>query len=177
MIKRILSKRERVILYATISVVIFSIAFNLFIAPVLRKNESLNKEIKITRTKLRKYLRLINQKQAILEKYNKFSSNLKLSEQQQDTVVSTLSELEKLANNTNIKIIEIRPQTPKISGSYKEIAIDLRAEGDMEGYLKFIYDIEHSLLSMTIKKLQLNSKPNSQALEGIFSISQISASQ
>jgi len=171
--QRILSNRERIILYTTIGVVIFSIVFNVLIAPFLKKNEDLNKEISFTRTKLKKYMRLLAQKDVIQEEYKKLSPSSELAEQE-NTIVSALSELETLAKNANIHIVDIRPQSAKSSDLYKEISVDLRAEGDMEGYLKFIYDIEHSLLSLTIKRLQLNVKPNSKVLEGIFTIQKLS---
>lgn len=173
---KILAKREKIILSATIGVIVFSLVFNFLIAPVLSKNDSLNKEINITRTKLKKYMRLLTQKEVIQTKYKKFSSTLRLPEQE-DAAVSALAELENLANNANIRIIDIRPQPAKSLNLYKEIIIDLRAEGNMESYLKFIYNIEHSLLSLAIKRLQLNAKPNAQVLEGSFSISQLSLSE
>ena len=173
---KVLTKRERKILYLTTGVIIFSIVFNILIAPFFKKNEDLNKEINLTRAKLRKYLWLLAQKETIQDKYKKLSPNFKLSGQE-DTIVSVLSELENLAKNANIHIVDIRPQSSKSSNLYKEFSIDLRAEGDMEGYLKFIYDIEHSLLSLTVKRLQLSIKPNTQVLEGAFTIAQISVSE
>jgi hypothetical protein len=101
-----------------------------------------------------------------------------LSEFKQDSLVAALSELQNLAKNAKIRIIDLRPQqvakTNKKSG--KEITIDMRAEGSMEGYLKFIYDIENSLWVLHIKKFQLLAKNNSSALEGVFTISQVSVS-
>ncbi len=167
--QRILSSREKKILYITVGVIIFSFVFNTLISPFLKKNEDLNKEINITGAKLIKYMWLLAQKETIQGKYKKLSSSLKLPEQE-DTIVSVLSELENLAKNANIHIVDIRPQIPRSPDSYKELFIDLRAEGDMQGYLKFVYDIEHSLLSLTIKRLQLNIKPNTQVLEGVFTI-------
>lgn len=171
---RVLAKRERIILYATIGVVIFAIAFNFLLAPVLTKNDNLNREINLKRAKLKKYLWLISQKEAIQSKYSKFSPAPSVSDQQQDVLVSALSELENLAKNSGIRIIDLRPQQgAKGSDLYKEILIDLRTEGSMDGYLKFIYNLENSLSLLRIKKFQLTAKPNAQVLEGSFSISQL----
>lgn len=172
--KRLFTKREKVILFFTVAVIIFSIGFNFLISPVLKKNELLNKEINITRVKLSKYWRLLNQKEFIQNKYNKFSSASKLTEQQQDTLMAALTELENLAKDANIHIIDIRPESSKSVALYKEILINLKTEGTIEGYLKFIYDIENSFLLLRIKKFQLSSKPNIQELEGSFYILQLS---
>lgn len=154
-------------------VIIFSIGFNYLIAPILTKNENLNREIKINRARLKKYLQLLSQKDYIRNKYNNFFNHLKDSAAKEDTLVSVLSELENLAKASNIRIIDIRPQAPKSMALYKEVLIDLRTEGAMEGYLKFIYNIENSLPPLRIKRLQLNAKPNTSALEGNFSVSQL----
>ncbi len=170
---KILNKRERIILYATLGVAIFAVGFNFFIAPILAKNDYLNKEIALARAKLRKYRWLLSQKDYIQGKYNKFSSALKISGEQQDSLTSALSEVENLAKDANIRIIDIRPQTSRGSGLYQEMLIDLRTEGAMEGYLKFIYNLENSLSLLRIKRFQLSAKPNTAALEGSFSISKI----
>lgn len=91
--------------------------------------------------------------------------------------MSILSELELIAQQSGVSIIDIRPQLPKETSAYKEIYIDLRAEGSMQAFLKFIYDIENSLSLLRIKKLQLIAKPNSSILEGIFSISELSVTE
>ena len=54
--QRLLSKREKAVLFSTIAVVLFSIVFNILVMPVVEKNNSLNKEIAYTRAKLKKYL-------------------------------------------------------------------------------------------------------------------------
>lgn len=172
---RVLSRRERVILYATAGVIIFAAIFNFLLAPVLTKNDNLNKEINLKRAKLKKYLWLLSQKEAIQGKYSKFSSAPGGLGQEQDALVSALSELENLAKNSGVKIIDLRPQQPAGGRDlYREILIDLRTEGEMAGYLKFIYELENSLSLLRIKKFQLSAKPNSTILEGSFSISQLS---
>lgn len=169
---KVLSKRERIILYVTLGVIIFAIGFNFLFTPILTKNEDLNKEIELTQTKLKKYLRLLSQKDYLQNKYNEFSGHLKDSLTRDfDTYLGVLSELENLTKAANIRIIDIRPQAPKSLALYKEIIVDLRTEGTMADYLKFIYTVENSLSLLRIKKFQLNAKANTSLLEGSFSIS------
>jgi Tfp pilus assembly protein PilO len=171
---RIISKRERIILYLTTGVILFSLVFNFLISPLLKRQGSLNKEINITRLRLKKYLRLLNQEDEIKNKYNKFASGKNLTNETQDAAVSALSALETLARDSGIRIIDVRPQSAKAVDLYKEIFIDLRTEGAIEGYLKFLYNVENSLTLLRIKRFQLNAKPNSQLLDGSFSVSQLS---
>lgn len=175
--QKILNKRERLFLYITIIVVIFSIGFNLMVAPLLQKNDALNREIHLNKAKLNKYTRLLSQKEYIQNKYSQFISGANLSEERQNRLVSALSELENLAKAANIRIIDLRPESQGDINLDKEISIDLRTEGTMEGYLKFIYDIENSLSLLKIKRFQLNAKPHTPVLEGLFVIWQFSASE
>jgi hypothetical protein len=174
--QKLLTKREKSIFYITVGVIISAIGFNFLIAPILTKNDILNREINLNRKKLQKYLRLLAQKDYMQGKYGSLATSASLNEKQQDILVIALSELEELSKSANIKITDIRPQsTAKSLIGYKEAIIELRAEGTIEGYLKFIYNLEHSLTLLKIRKFRLTAKPNSQALEGSFSISQLSA--
>ena len=173
--QKILSKREKLIVFSTIGIIIFSIAFNIFIEPFLAKNDSLNKEIHINRLKLKKYLQLLNQKEYIQNKYDKFSKALIRPEAGADVFVNALSTIEDIAKSSNIRIIDIRPQVQqKGQDLYKEIIVEMRAEGEVSSYLQFLYNIENSLSLLRIRRLQLSSKPNVSLLEGNFVISQVS---
>ncbi|MDD5595137.1 MAG: hypothetical protein PHY94_02710 [Candidatus Omnitrophica bacterium] len=172
--QRIITKREKIILYLAAGVVIFSLVFNFALSPIVKKNELLNQQITVTRGKLKKYLWLLSQKESIQKKQEKAASADESLLTGKDTLVTTLSELERLTKEANIRIVDIRPQTSKNLDLYKELIIDLRTEGDLEGYIKFIYSLENSLSLLKIKKLDLNVKPDTQSLEGVFAISKLS---
>ena len=173
--QRVLTRREKIIFYLTIGVAIFGIVFRFFLGPVLTRNDSLNKEINYSRAKLKKYLWLISQKEYLQDKYKKFYQSEKISS---DITVTALSELERLCKNSGVRIIDIRPEgISRGKDLYQEISIDLRTEGAMDSYLKFIYNLENSLSLLRIKKLKISAKPNTQFLEGSFSISQLLASE
>ncbi|MCX5715186.1 MAG: hypothetical protein NT033_10430, partial [Candidatus Omnitrophica bacterium] len=147
-------------MYVTVGVVVSSVAVNFLNGNFWQKNISLNREIALTRQKLKKSLRLLSQKDAIQNKYNKLALHSDLSAPQGDVFVATLSELEKMAQDAGVHIIDMRPQDiSKSSGLYKEIAVDLRAEGDIQGYFKFIYNLENSLSLLRVRRFQLSSKP------------------
>jgi len=173
---KLLKKREKIILYLAMAVMLFSFIFYFIISPVMEKYENLNKEIAVASAKLRKYTALLGQKEKILKKYSdKFYSVSSPLEFRQDSLVAALSELQNLAKGANIRIIDLRPQAGAKTGTRpdKEIIIDTRTEGLMEGYLKFIYNIENSLWILRIKKFQLLTKSNSLVLEGVFTIAQV----
>jgi len=167
--QRLFSKREKIIFYLAAGVIILSIIFNFLLEPVFTKNEKLNKEINFTKSRLIKYSRLLSQKEKIQSR-----SGISSSKPNQDRLMNVLSELENLAKGANVRIIDIRPQASRGANVYKEILVDLRTEGTMENYLKFIYEIENSFLLLKINRFQLTALPGSALLEGTFSLSQLS---
>jgi len=168
----LLSKRETVILSITIGVVLFSVFLNTALMPVLRSNDLLDKKIMAAKAKLIKYRRIISQKEKITGEYSKFFSGSLIQGKQEDASVAALYALENLAKEAQIRIIEIRPR-----GASEEAAVEkstlffIRAEGPMEGYLRFVYELENPFSLIRIKSFQLSAKTNTQSLEGNLVVS------
>ncbi len=171
--QKILSIKEKIILYITIAVILLSVGLNSIVIPLFNKNKALNKEVNFTKVKLTRYQRLLKQREDIQNRYNELFRRLGGDFSGLDKSANALSNLDNLAKNANIRIIDMRPEVmPKSHASYKEVVIGLKTEGAMEGYLKFLYEIEYPFSLLRIKNFQLNVKPNTQFLEGIFTISQ-----
>lgn len=166
---QMISKKEKIFLYLTIGIIALSIGLNFIVIPFLNRNEALNQEIYINKAKLNKYTSLLRQKANIQDKYNKNSARFAGKNVALNKTDSALSGLDNLAKTADIRILDMRPQG--ISKS-KELIIDLKTEGGMENYLKFLYNFEYSMPLLRVKKFQLNAKPNTQFLEGSFTISQ-----
>lgn len=168
-----LNRREKNILAASIAVIIIAVGYKAIVEPILADNDSLNQQITLTRLKLRNYLRLLNQKDVLQAEYAKISNLAGMPKEGEDVSTGVLEEIEELAKKSDVRIIDMRPQIQKSPAS-KENSVELRAEGDMESYLKFIYSIENSMVLLQIKRFQLSSKLDSANLEGNFLISQAS---
>ena len=167
---KILTGREKTIFYFTAGVIVFALAFNFLLMPLFARFSRINKEIALTRMKLVKYSWLLSQKDALMAKYAVGVSSGNTSGQD-DPLLSGLSTIEGLAQQSNIRIIDIRPDTQvKSRGQHKEALIELRAEGGAKGFFAFIYKLENSLSLLKIKKFQLSLRPGNQALEGRFTI-------
>jgi DNA-directed RNA polymerase subunit F len=168
---KILTPREKIILSTTIGVIIFSVLFHFIIVPILKRVEAVNNRVFALKIKLTKYTWLLSQKETIQNKFEQSVSTLNLD--RTNTLVNALSNIETIAKNANIRIIDIRPQASRKVRTHREVIIELKAQGASENYIKFLYDIENSLLLLRIKSLKLNAKPNTPNLEGNFLISQI----
>ncbi|MBI4706491.1 MAG: type 4a pilus biogenesis protein PilO [Candidatus Omnitrophica bacterium] len=175
--QKILSKREETILFSTIGMIVFFVFFNFVISPAIDKYEALNKEITITKVKFRKCLSLLNRKSYIESHYRKFSAQAALPSEKGDSLVDVLSELEGFAKEANMRIADMRPQGQRNVDLYKEYMIDIKLEGNIEGFLKFIFNVENSLSLLRIKKFQLSAKQQSGLLEGTFSISKLALNE
>jgi hypothetical protein len=171
---RVLKKREQFFLYVIFALICSSLVFNFIAYPLWQKNQSLNSEITRTRLKLIKYQEVLNRKDRLENNYSESSPALRVLEQKQDTVVAVLAELELLSQQANVKILDIRPQSITRASGAREASFDLRLEGDIEGYLKFIYEIENSVFLLRIKKILLHAKVDSESIEGAFTILQTS---
>ncbi len=172
--QKVISKKEKVFLYLTLGVFALAILLNFIVIPFLNRNEALNQDIYANRAKLNKYTHLLRNKLNIQNRYNKVFGSFAGRAVELKKADSVLSGLDSLAKSADIRIIDMRPQ--EVSKS-KELVINLKTEGEMGNYLKFLYNFEYSLPLLRIKKFQLNAKPNTQSLEGIFTILQLSITE
>ena len=95
----------------------------------------ISKEINITKARLRKYNRLLSQKDAIHSKYAQFTTNAQGTAQTSGVMGSALAELENLAKASGVAIVDIRPQAQNVQAVYGELLVELRAESSMDGFL------------------------------------------
>jgi hypothetical protein len=172
---QLLNKREMIILYSLIGIIVFALVSNLLIIPFLNKNEALSREIDLQRVKFIKYSRLLQQKEIISDRYSKAFSYSQEPGQNDDALVAILAELEGLAKASNMHIVEIRPEQAAGASRPGEALIVLRAESDMGGYFKFLHSLENSVSLLNVKKILLAAKPSSAVLEGTFYLSQTAA--
>jgi hypothetical protein len=169
--QKVMSRRERIILYVTIAVVALSVVFKVFFAPLLARMQTLDRDIALTGEKINKYSRLLAQKDSLRSRYNDLISQMGTPEgQKKDTLVNALRGLENIARSAQIRIVDIRPQASGSQGSSKEVLIELKSAGSMEGFLKFIYDVQSSLLLLRVKKFELSAKGKAGNLEAVMTI-------
>jgi hypothetical protein len=166
----ILKRREKVILALTVGVIFFSILFNFLIVPVARRNDALSGEIKVLRTRLARQKGLLANKDEISKKYQSLYAGLDLGSLQAQTLVTMLSEIERIAQVSGVKVVDVRPQGQQ---GEKVMAVDFKAEGTMEGYFRFLYALDNSLALLRVRRVQLTARPgNAGVLEGLFTVAQ-----
>jgi hypothetical protein len=147
----------------------FSIFFNSALVPVLHKNEILNEKVSLSKRKLISYRRLLSREGKIKNEYSRFFSGVTGPGKQGDPSVAALYILENLAKEAGIRIVDIRPRGGPGEGSAeKNTLFFLRTEGSLEGYVKFMYELENPLSLIRIKSFHLSVKPDARLFEGSF---------
>lgn len=172
-----LSKREKIILSATIGLIAFSVFFHLILTPYLKRLGALDKEISQLQNKLNKAKRLIPRKSSIEKDFQAIASSLLTTEgvSNEQKIARILIELENLSNQSGAHLSDIKPRPVKTSDYYSEFVIEARFEAGMKEVAKFIYEIQASQELLKIEKLQLNIKSSeSSLLEGYIEIHKIS---
>ena len=153
-----LSRREKIILYFTLSIIAINLGFNFIFQPLLGKYKQLNQEALAKRIMLEKANRLINQKETIEEEYNKLSSSFKLSGSPEEQMAKVLSQIESTATKESITISNMRPQPVQDKKFYKRFVVELKCEADLNRLFKFFYELENPASLLKIESLKLNPK-------------------
>lgn len=165
-----LNRREKTLSHIAFSVIICGLALNFIIVPLLSKHSRLTREITLSETSLKKYVQLSGQNNNVKDKYNEFLFGISSTGQKQNVAIEMLANLEQMANSANIRIVDVRPQSSQSSPASESTLIELKTEGSLDGYVKFVYSIESPLSLLRIKNIQLTAKPGSQLLDGNLSI-------
>ena len=158
------------IFVVTVGLIGASLLNNLFFAPLMKEDARLNAEIKVSKTKLEKYLALLKHKDFFQAQFPQFYSDSLATGNTAQGATAVLMELESLAKGARLAILDIRPGTPGERRKGREIQVEMRAEGKAEDIFRFLYDFEGSLSLLRIKRFSLNVRPHSEVLEARFSI-------
>ena len=172
-----LSKREKLILAITVTVISIAFSYNLIIKPYLKVLSALNRDIASLEAKLLKATHYIQKKTVIEEGFQEAMRNFKLEQgvSGEQQIARILIELENLGSLSGAHITDIKPKPMKNYDFYSEFIIELRFDAEIEEAAKFIYEIQQSKELLKIEKLQLNIKSaDSPLLEGYLQVRKIS---
>ena len=153
-----LSKREKVVVYATAFFISLMLLDRMIISPISGKINSLDKEIQAKESDVKKNLRILAQKNRILTESAKYSFFLAGSKSEEEEMTFILKEIENMANKSSVYLIDLKPGGVKTVGSSKKYAVNLTCEAQMEQLTEFMYDIESSDKLLTIEKYQIGPK-------------------
>jgi hypothetical protein len=154
-----LGKNER-ILAVIVAALLLLLGFKLLILnPLLDKLGSVSSQIERAQLGIRKYLELVQQKEAILIAQKQIERYLSLRGSDEEKMGAILTKIESEAKKAGLSILDMNPQAnPKIKSIPSIYRVQLRAEADIQKFFNFIYNLENSDILFKIDKLNLSSK-------------------
>ncbi len=155
-----LSRRERLILYACIIVIISAIFYSLVVEKIINTWSNLNLKIVRAEKELFKNHRLIRKEKDISDEYEKYISYMKSdpARENEEMASSILVEIETLARKNNVTTTDIKPLGVKSIDFYKNYIFEVSAEASIEHLTKFIYDMQTSSKILIVEHLSLTAK-------------------
>ena len=170
-----LTKRERYIALAAISIALTALIYNFVIEPIAKRWIHLNDEIESRISIFRKDSKLLSMYKTLEADYTKFSKYAKSTKREEEELAAILTEIETISRNNSCLIASIKPLGTRKLPSYKEILIDATIEADIKQFSKFLYDIETSKnMILKVRRFTISSKSGQMdTLRGTFLISKI----
>jgi Tfp pilus assembly protein PilO len=170
-----LSKRERLLVTLTISVVA-ALAFFIFIAdPAYKKWLNLGASVESANARLLKNLKLLANKESLEKEYDKYKLYIQKGEGGEEEISSILKEIEATAAGSGVDVTSIKPKGTKSFKEYKKFTVEVTGEAKLNSFLKFIYELEGSRKLLKVERLVLSLKSaQSDTLRGTLIIRKIS---
>lgn len=159
-----LSKKEKAILYFAVFLGLLLMLDRLVIYPVSSRMKTLDSQIRDSESLIRKSLRILGQKERILNEINRYNSFLGGLKSEEEEAVSLLKEIETEANKTSLYLVDLKPVGLKGSGTSKKYVITLNCEAQMGQLVNFMYNIENSKKLLLIEKYQILQKTKGSSI-------------
>jgi len=173
---RNITKRERILAIATVSVAVVAIVYNFIIEPIIGQWNALDKKIRDKEIVLKKHSRILRDKdniERLRAEYAKYFETNKLTPEEESAVA--LSRIEKIARETNVRITNIKPLLSKSFGSYNKFTFRVATESKLKELTKFIYDLQSSDQLLKVERMVLRAKENEPTtIKAILNITKIS---
>ncbi len=153
-----LSKREKNVLLIGATIVLVIILFNFVIDPLILRFQGLSQRLTANEIRLRKNLKILSNKKNIQAEYDKYVDFMKQKTSDEQEMSSLLSNVEKVAQELNIRITDMKPRRVKTKDFYKDLSLELEAEGLLGEITEFIYAIQNSPYLLSVEKLRLEKR-------------------
>ena len=153
-----LSKKEKIGMSFAIAFMVIAGMDRLIVNPIRGRFQRVNQDIKIGEKQLGHDLRNVHLKEQIEEEFEKYVQYVERSGSDAEESKKFLGEIESLAQQSNVDLVDIKPQTPKTVDFYKEYSVEIEVEGKIADLTTFLHHINMSVQLLRVEKLRLNAK-------------------
>ncbi|HOX54203.1 MAG: type 4a pilus biogenesis protein PilO [Candidatus Omnitrophica bacterium] len=161
-----LQKHSKLIL-GVAAALLFLLDFSLIMKPQLKWLKDLNPKINELRTNIeetRRDIALLKQIEEASQGSKRKMSDIEKRVPQEEDIPLVLQDISKAANDSMIKILQIRPMKEEKevalktqSGQYYRIPISIEAKGSYHLFGKFLSTLENSEIFMSVNTLEITS--------------------
>ncbi|MFC1631232.1 GspMb/PilO family protein [Candidatus Omnitrophota bacterium] len=152
------SKREKIILYAAVFIIMLVLLDRVVLSPILSRIRSLTDEIVAQENVIRKNLHIVSQKGRIKKEMDKYASFIVAAQSEDEEMGAFLQEIEDLANESSVYVIDIKAVGTETADVLKKYLLKLNCEAQMEQLTKFFYSIENAQTMLKIEQFDLRPK-------------------
>lgn len=140
-----LSKREKYIFTAAAIFIAVALVYNFIFEPGFKKWQLVNTDIEVKKAGINKGIRLLENRNSIIEEYNKYAKSTK-------NISKLLNYMENLAGSLGIKTSNIKPGQAIDKEFFKEYSIELQIEGQLQDIIKLLSELVKLPTMAVLKK-------------------------
>ncbi|MDB4349755.1 hypothetical protein OAA99_02240 [Omnitrophica bacterium] len=153
-----MSKREKSVFYIAAVVISLTVLDRLVVYPIFSKMGELTEEISEKETGIKKSLHILAHKDRILAASVKYKTLIRSSKSEEEEMTVLLKEIETLANESSIYLVDMKPGGLEDTGPSKKYLLNLNCEAQLQQLVEFMYSIEKSDKLLTIEKYKISPK-------------------
>jgi len=160
-----LTKREKIILYVTLSVVVLVVVDQVVVRSVMHTLSSVDKQIAEIEGEIQTGIGLLGQKDRMMKEVDFYASYAAPGDNQEDGTLVLLKEIQEAASKSSVNLVYVKPGRAEQEGSVSVFNAIFESEGSMEQLIRFLYTIENSKNLLRVEKytVQPVSKQSSAA--------------
>ncbi|TSA56654.1 hypothetical protein D4R42_03055 [bacterium] len=169
-----ISKKEKNLFLIAAIFVGFALLYRLVLLPGIGKSRTLNHQIQLKKQMIENSLRLLNQKEDIQRKSQKFANYAKENLSEEEEIAAFLKEIENIAKNSSVQLIDIKPYSAERKDFYIEYRIEIETESDMNQLITLIYNLQNSESLLRVIKFRISPKAdNISIVKGYLTITKV----
>jgi Tfp pilus assembly protein PilO len=159
-----LTKREKIVFYAATAAVSLTLADRLLLAPVTQKIEMQAIETQNKESDIKRMSFILAQKDRIVAESAKYITFLTKAKNSDEEATTILKEIEAIANNNSMYIVDLKPIGFRDAASMKKYVVSITCEGQMESVFGFMYNIESSPQLLRIERCEIVPKSKESSI-------------
>ena len=150
-----LSKREKIVLYAAVFVLVTMFSDRTIVQPILGRFHSLQQQYSDLQTDVKKSVRLLTQKDRMTQEMKQYEGYMIEPKSPDKETSELLRQVERVADESTINLLYAKPGGNKSEDQVKKFYVTLECEGKMDQIVKFFYSLESAKQLLRVEKFIL----------------------